>query len=198
MNAQWYAVRVRPQKEYGARNHLLKLGYEVFLPLAHQSQPRMRRRESPLFPGYLFLQCDLTNPQLDVLQHVSELLGFVHFDGQTPPVPDSVIVDLREMVRVLNQHGGLWHPFQAGERVWVKLGNVENPGKVLVTLKSPEERVWVLLEFLGSMVRAQVHLRDIFPIREAPPQTFVGPRPPRRTRGRGRWIRGSGPAASFA
>ncbi len=191
----WYAVRTRPQKEFAVRNRLLKLGYAVYLPVLRQTKRSLHRKESPFFPGYLFLHCDLAHQQLGPLEHVSEFLGFVHFEGQRPPIPDEVIADLRQRISSIEQRGGMWHKFQAGESVVVKLGRFENPGEILVTEQSPKERVWVLVHFLGSLVRAQVPWQDVVPTSAHAPSPIQPLQTPRRTRGKGRWIRGMEPRA---
>jgi hypothetical protein len=55
----------------------------------------------------------------------------------------------------------------------------------------------VLMQFLGSLVRAKVHARDISLMRDAPIQSPLISRPPRRTRGSGRWIRRLDAASSL-
>lgn len=190
MSLQWYVIRSKPQKEYTTRNRLLRLGFEVFLPVARTAMSNGERKERPLFPGYLFLRCNLGELKWAPLGQFSDFLGFVQFESVSPPVPDSLIGDLRGRVHRLEQQGGLWHAPQLGDRVRVKIGKLENLGEVLNTPQTPDERVWVLLQFLGSLVRAQVRQQDIIPdskVSTTPLGPFVT-RPPRRTRGGGRWI----------
>ncbi|MBS0465459.1 MAG: transcription/translation regulatory transformer protein RfaH, partial [Proteobacteria bacterium] len=61
--ASWYCVHSKPRAETLAAEHLLRQGYECFLPriLRRVALPRAGRSRcvvEPLFPRYLFVQAD--------------------------------------------------------------------------------------------------------------------------------------------
>src|SRR5688572_21017420 len=65
----WYAVKVRPQHEKLTCGAIHSKGYETFLPLGRflrAGSERVRAKERPLFPGYIFCRFD-TNRRLPIL-----------------------------------------------------------------------------------------------------------------------------------
>jgi transcriptional antiterminator RfaH len=196
MPLQWYVVRTKPHAERAASSGLERFGFQVFAPYVRARLPKGSHPQVPLFPGYLFLQCDMEERGWPLLGHLPHVFGLVQFGGMAPAVPDEVIHTLARRVEEINGIGGLWTQYRPGEKVQVRLGATENLAEVVAEPKSPHSRVRVLMEFLGRRVYADVPGQYIRPARD---HTYLGiesPAPaPRRTRGRGRWIRGFGPRA---
>ncbi len=60
---RWYAVRTQPNQEARAEHQLQRQGFATFLPRIGKSvrhARKLRQVRAPLFPGYLFVQLDLT------------------------------------------------------------------------------------------------------------------------------------------
>lgn len=151
-----------------------------------------------MFSGYLFIWYDLTEWGTMRLHSVSELVGLVAFDGLVPSVPEEVIQELRQRVAQINRSGGLWARYQPGDRVLVRLGyqDVERFAEVVTEPKSPRAHVRVLMEIMGRQVNAEVPWQYIWPAGDGSSyRKRPAGLPPRRTRGRGRWINGFGPRA---
>ena len=129
-------------------------------------------------------------PSLQSAPHVS---GWVKFEGVSPAVPDEVVNDLANRVEGINNSGGLWRRFEAGEKVRIVAGKLEGLGEVIESTSSPQSRVRVLMDFMGRLISAQVPWEKLQPVESYPEEQI---RPPRRTRGRGRWIQGIGPRAA--
>ena len=96
MGKSWYTIRTKPQSEYVATAELERQGFEVFLPCVRSPQPRFGRNDIPLFPGYLFLNCDLNSPDVPSFGVAPHVLGGLNFDGLIPPMPDDAITALTE------------------------------------------------------------------------------------------------------
>lgn len=86
----------------------------------------------------------------------SHVYGWVCFGGIVPKIPDEVIAKLEHQIESINQDGGLWTRFQPGQMVHVVSTTLQGLAEVVEEAKSPQHRVRVLLEFMGSMVSAQV------------------------------------------
>ena len=194
-DAGWYLIRTRPRSEYKAAAGLERSGYEYYFPKVRTPKPRPGHDDTPLFPGYLFVRYHRNGNGLPPLNRISGLIGWVDFDGAVPEVPDEIIEELSQRIDAINNHGGHWRRFKPGETVQVTSGRMNNLAKVLEEPESPQSRVQVLLNFMGRMVRARVPWRDLEPVNGVP-GSYWPSRSPRRTRGRGRWIRGQGPRAS--
>jgi transcriptional antiterminator RfaH len=195
MSLRWYVIRTEPRSELLAANELSRDGFQVYLPRVRSPLPSHDSPESPLFPGYLFLQCDPDNEGWPLFRRSHRVAGLVNFGGEIPSLPDDVVTKLKEFLDGVNQHGGLWRRFRQGEQVRVTSKSLECLAEVMEESKSPHARVNVVLNFMGRMIRAQVPWNDLRPIEEQPQEK---PRSPRRTRGGNRWVRGFRPAPSGA
>ena len=192
--SEWRLVRTRPRSEYLAASSLELNRYEVFFPRVETPRPRSGRNDTPLFPGYLFVRSGGKESALTPVNRIAGLLGLVQFDGVVPHVPDGVIAALSRRVEEINSQGGQWTRYWPGDKVRVLSGWIEAFAEVLEEAKSPETRVRVLMNFMGRMVPATVPWQDLQPTRGDPVAARAGRRP-RRTRGKGRWVRGFGPRA---
>jgi transcriptional antiterminator RfaH len=187
-------ARTKPMSEYVAATALERNGYELYFPRVKTPRPRYGHTDAPLFPGYLFVHQVHNGSGLPAIQRMAGMLGWVKFDDEVPKVPDEVISELEQRLEAINSGGGLWARYRRGEQVRVAMGAMEGLAEVLEEPRSPQSRVRILLSFMGRMVPARVHWSDLRPTNQGS-GTDYGGRPPRRTRGRGRWIRGFGPRA---
>ena len=182
--------------EYIAASALERYGYTLYLPTVKTPRPRQGHEDSPMFPGYLFVRHEQEGLALPPVNRIAGFIGWVQFDDVVPSVPDEVIRDLDRRLEQINQEGGHWTRFKPGDQVRVVAGPMDGLAQVLEEPKSPESRVRVLLSFMGGLVRARVPWQDLQPVDNEWTTRYRRGRPPRRTRGRGRWIRGFGPSDS--
>ena len=194
MSRDWYVIRAKPQSERLAASALERNGFELFFPCVRTLDAKQHRFSVPLFPGYLFIRNREESPDWSSVRRLPGVLGWVQFNGVAPLVPDEVISDLARRVEAIDMDGGLWTRFQPGDKVRVISGNVETLAEVIEEPKSPQARVRVLLEFMGRRVSAQVPVHDL-QLTQHNASDKEQTRSPRRTRGKGRWIRGFGPSA---
>ena len=194
MAHQWYVARTKPHAEQAALSGLERSGFQVFAPYIRTWLPKGGRPQTPLFPGYLFFRYDMEEQGWPSLGHVTHVLGLVQFEGVAPAVPNEVIAGLAQRVEEINGTGGLWTHYRPGEKVQVRLGTNESLAEVVTEPKSSHARLRVLMEFLGRRVYADVPWQDVRPAGNHAYLGIVSLSPaPRRTRGKGRWIRGFGP-----
>ncbi len=189
MGPSWYVLLTEPRAEYLAAAELSRGGFEIFFPRVKAAHKRAGRADEPLFPGYLFLHHDIESggwPSFRIAHHV---VGWVSFGGVIPSIPDQAITDLARRMEALNTSHGLWQRFRPGDRVRVVSGNLEGLAEVVEEAKSPQARTKVLLEFMGRLVQAQIPWQNLRSLDDSYRDRH---RPPRRTRGQGRWIRGFG------
>ncbi|MDA0734792.1 MAG: hypothetical protein O2909_05490 [Chloroflexi bacterium] len=190
-NGKWYIIRAEPQADFLAASELLNAGFEIFSPRVKSFQAKNALHFVPLFPGYLFLKWDMDSegkPSFHSAPHVS---GWVNFEGVAPAVPDEVINELAQRVEHINTDGGLWRRFERGDRVRIVSGKLEGLAEVVEATSSAQSRVRVLMQFMGRLVSAQVPWNSLEPLEDRPMERG---KPPRRTRGQGRWIRNVQPA----
>jgi transcriptional antiterminator RfaH len=194
MDLNWYVIRTKPQSENIAANALRVEGYEHFFPMIQAIQRRSGKEEIPLFPGYLFVRCDVDRGQWPAIGLLPGVLGWVRFDGVASSIADDVVDELARRVETINDNGGLWIRYKPGQKVRVVSGQFESLAQVADEPTSSDSKVRVLLEFMGQLVSAEVPWSDL---RIAPEdsQGDANHGRRRRTRGRGRWIRNRGSEA---
>ena len=195
MTKRWYVVRIKPNCDRMAASALSRDGFDLFFPQVDISIRKIQSKRVPMFPGYLFLRCNILGHDLPIISRLPGVFGWLRVDGETPHVPDDVMQELRARIESFRSTGGLWERFKAGQLVRVAQGKLEALATVLVEPSSRNNRVRVLLEFMGREVRATVPWQSLEPMSEDQSERALR-RQGRRTRGQRRWIRGFGPRAA--
>ena len=161
---QWFVVHTHVQKESNATSHLLRQGFEVYLPQFLKIRNHARRRDTvkkPLFPRYLFVAIDLT---LDRWRSVNSTVGVSHLicNGETPvPVPDQVVDDIR--LREDNRGNVKLNKlvrFCKGDHVDIIDGALSDQTAIFECARD-EDRVQVLLNLLGRPMKVVLPLDAI-------------------------------------
>lgn len=162
---QWYAVHTKARQEHVALENLHRQAFESFLPLIRQSRHRRGRwREvtEPLFPGYLFTRLDMQAENIAPIRSTRGVSGLVRFGGNHVPVPDSVVESL---IAIQDSTDGIICTatlFRHGDRVTIASGPLAGLEGVFLGA-SGEERVCLLLDFLGKQQRIHISRHQIAP-----------------------------------
>ena len=189
MGPSWYVVRTEPHAEHLAENELSRDGFETFLPRIKNARTGLPAKEQPLFPGYLFLRLGASGEVWPVFRPGHRVIGWLNFGGEVPSLPDSAVAELKQRVEGFNDDGGLRPRFEPGQAVQVVSQSIQGLARVIEDARNPNSRVRVLLQFMGGSVTALVPWESLRPL-----ENKIGEfrHAPRRTRGRGRWIKGFG------
>ncbi len=159
----WYVLYVKSRQEFIASAELTKKGITVFLPsIKKLSQWKDRKKviESPLFPGYLFVQIpSAPGAYLDVLK-TRGVVTFISLEPGIPtPVDSAEMTSLQLLVesgREIDIQPGL----QEGTVVRLKSGPLVDASGVLV--RKENELVFIVnIELLGRNVAVRVSPQDI-------------------------------------
>ena len=196
MALRWYAARTKPQGEYPAVDGLRRAGFDVFAPCIRTPRPRRGHQDTPLFPGYLFVRHDLEEHGWPPLHRIPHVIGLVQFGGVAPSVPDGVVAEMWSRIDTFNGAVNFPARFVPGQSVRIVSGAMDSLAEVVEEAGTPRGRVQVLLEFLGRRVSAQVPSRCVWEMYGGEISQDKERRAPRRTRGKGRWIRGFGPLST--
>lgn len=184
----WYTLHTKPNAEYQVSHALQQRGIETYLPEIEVVKSRGKRAKKPFFPCYMFSRIDLNKVGISQVQWTPGLRRILSFDQRPIPVPDDVIRLIRQKLGEIEAGGG-WpnHPFKPGDTVRIIDGPFTNMLAIFDGPTTPGQRVQVLLDILGHASRVQVNVIHL----EKAPAGLEAPLPkrPRRTRGRGRWIR---------
>ena len=185
----WYVLQTKPGRELLVTS-LLERYPDLPLFLPEVMQPRARGpRAVPLFPGYLFVQLALTTSAAGQIIHTPGVIRLVGPERQPTPVADTVVEALRTKVAEINRQGGLpVHAFAPGDRVVVTAGPLLGLEAVFTGALTGTQRVQILLQFLGRQQQVTI---EAGLLEKVNPPT-AAEQPSRRTRGKGRQIRGQG------
>jgi transcriptional antiterminator RfaH len=155
-SSRWYVVQTHVHSESKAAAHLVRQGYEVYLPRYLKRRRHARRVENvsaPLFPRYLFVGFDVMAARwrsIQSTQGVSSLVG----NGNEPAVlPALVVAELRRreddngFIRLDSRPR-----YAPGDKVRVVDG-VFGDSFGLFEGIADRDRVTILLDLLGRKVR---------------------------------------------
>jgi transcriptional antiterminator RfaH len=154
----WYAVLCKPRREVLAETNLVNQGYSVFLPrLATQSRRDGKWIDTvePLFPRYLFLAETSEQQGLAPVRSTLGVSDLVRFGGQPATVPESVVNSLRERLDPATGACAQRNVFKRGAPIKLRDGPFAGLDGVF-DLAAGENRVFVLLDFLGKINKVKV------------------------------------------
>ena len=154
---QWYLIQFKPNSHRMAERNLHRQGFQTFLPMQHITRRKASRFVSdlkPLFPGYMFVS---GNGELAPWRTINSTIGvsrLVSFEGKPKPLPLQLISGL--MLRC-DASGSLLPPqnLSEGDSVEMLTGPFANFIATVDTI-DPEQRIWVLMDFMGQKTRMQV------------------------------------------
>jgi transcription antitermination factor NusG len=148
----WYCVHTKPKSEHLAaaaiRMHDAEI--ETFCPRLRFQRATSRGKVwfvEALFPSYMFARFDLAT-SMRAVKHANHVIGIVGFGGKPVPVDEQVIADLRTEMQGQEMRE-VQHGVKVGDSVEVAEGPMRGLKGIVEGFASGEERVRILLEFLG-------------------------------------------------
>ena len=154
---QWYLVQFKSNSHRLAKRNLHRQGFETFLPMQQTTFRKASRFVSdlkPLFPGYMFVS---VNSGLSPWRKINSTIGvsrLISFGNKPKSLPQHLISGL--MLRC-DEAGVLLPTNKLNEGDSVKM--LTGPfAKFIATVDKidPEQRIWVLMDFMGQKARMQV------------------------------------------
>jgi transcriptional antiterminator RfaH len=153
----WYLIQFKPNSYQIAQRNLLRQGFKTFLPMQQITRRNASRFVSdlqPLFPGYMFV---CVNSELAPWRAINSTIGvskIVGFEGKPKVVPLQLISGIMRrcdgLGRLLSSKS-----LSEGDSVEVRTGPFVN---FIATVDKidPEQRIWILMDFMGQKSRMQV------------------------------------------
>ena len=153
----WYLIQFKPNSHRMAERNLQRQGFETFLPMQKITQRKASHFVSdakPFFPGYMFVS---VNSELAPWRTINSTMGvsrLVNFDGNPKPLPLQLISGLMQRCDAAGTMLPL-NRFNEGDSVEMLTGPFANFIAKVDTI-DPEQRIWVLMDFMGQKTRLQV------------------------------------------
>ncbi len=162
----WYCVRTKPKSEHLAARNLS--GYsnldEVFCPRIRFEKSTRRGKVwfvEALFPGYIFARFDL-NQDLRAVNAASGVTGVLRFSDDFPLIDHSYIQELQDEFPEEDNAIRIIEPqITEGDEVVITEGAMTGLKTVVTKLVSGQDRVHILLEWLGQEREAEVSLKAV-------------------------------------
>ena len=162
--SSWFAVNIRPQCERIAVVNLERQGFRSFLPVCLKTVRHARQFRTvvaPLFPGYLFVDLDLTRDRWRSVNSTYGVTGLVMGWDQPVRVPPGIVealVALSAEKGVVRLDRGL----RLGQRVKLLAGPFAD---LIGTLERLDDqgRVRVLLGMMGTYVPVALTSDQLIP-----------------------------------
>ncbi|MDO6443718.1 transcription/translation regulatory transformer protein RfaH [Marinobacter sp. 2_MG-2023] len=155
----WYALQHKPAQGDRALAHLQNQEMTCFYPKIQVEKIKAGKRSiklEPLFPGYLFVQLEQTDPCWAKLRSTRGVLRVVSFANKPAAISDEVIQQVKQGLDTVQQHGGL----KPGEAVQLSEGPFEGINAVFQAYDG-EERAIVLISFMQKQQSVKVSVSAI-------------------------------------
>lgn len=169
----WFCVHTRPKCEHLAASVLKTLdGVDAYCPRIRFQRSTRRGKVwfiEALFPSYFFARFDPSR-SLRAVKHSQNVIRVVEFGGNPVAIPDQIIADLRQEMAD-SEVREVTTPLKVGDTVELTEGPMRGLKGIVTTLLSGEERVRILLEFLGRESMVEVSADKL--LAESSPRTIV-------------------------
>ena len=158
----WYLLQTKQNAHFLACKHLMRQGFNVFLPLVIKTIKKNGKfvdKTTPLFHGYLFMGTSIDPAPWKSINGTRGISRAVTSDGVYRPVNSQIIEGLQYrcdengVIRNLND-------ITSGDRIKIDRGPF---AEFICTVDEVEDgrRAWVLIDLLKQQVRAAVPLDDL-------------------------------------
>ena len=161
--SMWFCLRTHPKREHIAAVGLRRqFGISCFSPRVRFRRATRRGAVwfvEPMFPGYLFANF-LYSSMHRAVEHASGVNGIVHFGDYLATIDPSVVVALQE--RAGEEELVTIDPqIEAGQSVHIAEGPFQGLEAVVTRILPAQQRIRVLLEFLGRSVETEISLPKV-------------------------------------
>lgn len=150
----WYALQYKPAQGDRALQHLQNQDITCFYPKIAVEKIKGGKRTKklePLFPGYLFVNLEQTDPMWAKLRSTRGVLRIVGFANTPAAIGDDVIEHIKDSLDSVAEQGGI----KPGQSVQLKEGPFEGINAIFQAYDG-EERAIVLINFMQKQQSVKV------------------------------------------
>ncbi|WP_338355652.1 transcription/translation regulatory transformer protein RfaH [uncultured Marinobacter sp.] len=155
----WYALQHKPAQGDRALSHLQNLEIVCFYPKITVEKIKAGKRTKklePLFPGYLFVNLEQTDPAWAKLRSTRGVLRVVGFANKPAAIGDDVIQHIEQSLDSVAEQGGI----KPGQAVQLNEGPFEGINAIFQAYDG-EARAIVLINFMQKRQEVKVPLSSI-------------------------------------
>lgn len=155
----WYVLQLKPGQGERALENLQNQDIRCFYPKVTVEKIHGGRRQKklePLFPGYMFIKMEQTDPLWAKLRSTRGVSRVVGFANKPLPLRDDVIDKIRESLDVVSEQGGI----RQGQTLEISEGPFKGLSAIFQSYDGTERAI-VLIEFMQRQQSVKVHLSSI-------------------------------------
>lgn len=157
----WYALQHKPAQGDRALEHLQNQDISCFYPKITVEKIRAGKRTKklePLFPGYLFVNLEKTDPIWSKLRSTRGVLRVVSFAHKPAAISDEVIQQIKDGLHTVTERGGI----KPGQAVELCEGPFLGLNAIFQAYDG-EERAIVLISFMQKQQAVRVPVANVRP-----------------------------------
>jgi len=155
----WYAIQHKPAQGDRALQHLQNQDIPCFYPKIEVEKIKAGKRSKklePLFPGYLFVNLEQTDPVWAKLRSTRGVIRVVGFANKPAAIEDDVIQHIKDSLDKVAETGGI----KQGEPVELDDGPFKGISAIFQAYDG-EERAIVLINFMQKQQMVKVPVAAI-------------------------------------
>jgi transcriptional antiterminator RfaH len=164
MTENWYLVRTKPRQENKAKENLERQSYSVYLPLLEVRKNKRGKWADViemLFPGYLFVNVDLSLRSLAPIRSTLGVTNLVQFGSEIRPLPDTIVPLLKSAEHTVDHLHRLSEPvFEVGGEIEILNGPFTGLSAVFNASKGVD-RALILVSVLGRTSEVEISTNSI-------------------------------------
>lgn len=176
----WYVVHTRTKAEHVAAAMMQsQLNVPTYCPRIKFQRSTARGKVwfiEALFPSYFFAQFN-PSVSLRAVRSAQSVLNVLEFGGKLAHVPDEVIATIREEMAGL-EIKEIHAPLMPGDSVLIAEGPMRGFEGIVHSLRTGDDRVRILLDFLGSQHPVEMPAYTVISPRSARSVLASSPPPP--------------------
>jgi transcriptional antiterminator RfaH len=157
----WYVLQHKPTQGDRALDHLQNQRVSCFYPKINVEKIKNGKRIcklEALFPGYLFINLEQTDPMWAKLRSTRGVIRVVAFANKPAAVPDDVIQHVKNSLSTVSGQGGI----KPGQAVQLNEGPFEGINAIFQSYDG-EERAIVLISFMQKQQSVKVPVSALRP-----------------------------------
>lgn len=150
----WYVLQHKPAQGDRALSHLQNQDVACFYPKVSVERIRAGKRTvklEPLFPGYLFVHLEPTDPMWSKLRSTRGVLRVVGFRNKPAALSDDVVEQIKQSLNTVEEQGGI----KPGQVVRLSEGAFDGVDAIFQAYDG-EERAIVLINFMQKQQSVNV------------------------------------------
>jgi len=150
----WYVLQHKPAQADRALGHLPNPAVSWFYPqvsVEHIKAGKRTVKLEPLFPGYLFIHLEPTDPMWSKLRSTRGVLRVVGFRNKPAALPDEVVAQIKLRLDAVEEQGGI----KPGQVVRLSEGPFDGVDAIFQAYDG-EERAIVLINFMQKQQPVKV------------------------------------------